>query len=163
MQAYFGWAKPCSCSWYCCSRHLWFYDSGRLGRVEIVTLTVGARANFAPKENASLQATSKMASLFAAVTNQEISQIIKQAVPDILERWGNSVWKFLQVKRCLFDLNLSMKPVKKAQEVLLEILDGGVPLGSPYPDPLFKTKKCNFQYPFETRPLKSIPIFRPGF
>ena len=24
--------------------HLWFYDSGRLGRVEIVTLTVGARA-----------------------------------------------------------------------------------------------------------------------
>ena len=43
MQAYFGWAKPCSCS-YCCSRHLWFYDSGRLGRVEIVTLTVGARA-----------------------------------------------------------------------------------------------------------------------
>ena len=29
---------------YCCSRHLWFYDSGRLGRVEIVTLTVGARA-----------------------------------------------------------------------------------------------------------------------
>ena len=33
---------------YCCSRHLCFYDSGRLGRVEIVTLTatrtVGARA-----------------------------------------------------------------------------------------------------------------------
>ena len=44
MQAYFGWAKPCSCSKYCCSRHLWFYDRGRLGRVEIVTLTVGARA-----------------------------------------------------------------------------------------------------------------------
>ena len=46
MQAYFGWAKPCSClcSWYCFSRHLWFYDSGRLGRLEIVTLTVGARA-----------------------------------------------------------------------------------------------------------------------
>ena len=43
VQAYFGWAKPCLCS-YCCSRHLWFYDSGRLGRVEIVTLTVGARA-----------------------------------------------------------------------------------------------------------------------
>ena len=38
-----GWAKPCSCS-YWCSRHLRFYDSGRLGRVEIVTLTVGARA-----------------------------------------------------------------------------------------------------------------------
>ena len=44
MQAYFGWAKPCSCLYYCCSRHLWFYDSGRLGGVEIVTLTVGARA-----------------------------------------------------------------------------------------------------------------------
>ena len=28
----FGWAKPFSCS-YCCSRHIWFYDSGRLGRV----------------------------------------------------------------------------------------------------------------------------------
>ena len=41
--AYFGWAKPCSCS-HCCSRHLWFYDSGRLGRVEIVTLRVGAKA-----------------------------------------------------------------------------------------------------------------------
>ena len=26
------------------SRHLWFYDRGRLGRVEIVTLTVGVRA-----------------------------------------------------------------------------------------------------------------------
>ena len=40
---FLGWAKPCSCSWYCFSRHLWFYDSGRLGRVEIVTLTVGER------------------------------------------------------------------------------------------------------------------------
>ena len=43
MQAYFGWEKPCSCS-YCCSRHLWFYDRGRLGRVEVVTLRIGARA-----------------------------------------------------------------------------------------------------------------------
>ena len=40
VQAYFGWAKRC----LCCSRHLWFYNSGRLGRVEIVTLKVGARA-----------------------------------------------------------------------------------------------------------------------
>ena len=39
----FGWVKPCSCS-YCCSRHFWFYDSRRLGRVAIVTLRVGARA-----------------------------------------------------------------------------------------------------------------------
>ena len=27
-------------------------------------------------------------------------------------RWRNSVWKFQQVKLCLFDLNLSMKSVK---------------------------------------------------
>ena len=37
------WAKACSCS-YCCSRHLWFYDRGRLGREEIVTVRVGATA-----------------------------------------------------------------------------------------------------------------------
>ena len=43
MQAYFGWAKAaCLCS-YCCNRHL-YYDGGRLGRVNIVTLRVGARA-----------------------------------------------------------------------------------------------------------------------
>ena len=40
---YFGRAKaPCLC-WYCCNRHLWFYDGGRLGRVKLVTLRVGAR------------------------------------------------------------------------------------------------------------------------
>ena len=43
MQAYFGRAKAaCLCS-YCCNRHL-CYDGGRLGRVKIVTLRVGARA-----------------------------------------------------------------------------------------------------------------------
>ena len=42
-QAYFGRAKAaCLCS-YCCNRHL-CYDGGRLGRVKIVTLRVGARA-----------------------------------------------------------------------------------------------------------------------
>ena len=41
MQAYFGQAKA-ACS-YCCNRHL-CYDEGRLGRVKIVTLRVGARA-----------------------------------------------------------------------------------------------------------------------
>ena len=42
VQAYYGLAKiACLCS-YCCYRHLWFYDSGRLWRVEIVTLRVGA-------------------------------------------------------------------------------------------------------------------------
>ena len=43
MQAYFERAKAaCLCS-YCCNRHL-CYDGGRLGRVKIVTLRVGARA-----------------------------------------------------------------------------------------------------------------------
>ena len=36
------WADE-SCFSYCCNRHL-CYDEGRLGRVKIVTLTVGARA-----------------------------------------------------------------------------------------------------------------------
>ena len=30
-------------AWYCCNRHF-CYDGGRLGRVKIVTLRVGARA-----------------------------------------------------------------------------------------------------------------------
>ena len=43
MQACFGRAKAaCLCS-YCCNRHL-CYDGGRLERVKIVTLRVGARA-----------------------------------------------------------------------------------------------------------------------
>ena len=46
---------------------------------------------------------SKMASRFAAVTKKEISQIIKQAVLKIHEESDIS----------RFDLNLSMKPVKK--------------------------------------------------
>ena len=42
VQAYFGQAKAaCLCS-YCCNRHL-CYDVGRLGRVKVVTLRVGAR------------------------------------------------------------------------------------------------------------------------
>ena len=48
MQAYFGRAKAaCLCS-YCCNRHL-CYDGGRLGRVKIVTLRVGARAKEAKR------------------------------------------------------------------------------------------------------------------
>ena len=43
MQANFGQAKAaCLCS-YCCNRHLCF-DGGRLGRVKIITLRVGAKA-----------------------------------------------------------------------------------------------------------------------
>ena len=45
--AYFGRAKAaCLCS-YCCNHHL-CYDGGRLGRVKIVTLRVGARAKKGP-------------------------------------------------------------------------------------------------------------------
>ena len=47
-----------------------------------------------------------MPSQFAAVTNKEISQLIKQAVPEIHEK-GEEV-RFGSVKLCLFDLNLSM-------------------------------------------------------
>ena len=59
------------------------------------------------------KAASKMPFRFAAVTNKESSQLIKQAVPEIHEegdkvRFGN----FKQVKLRLFDLNLSIKAVK---------------------------------------------------
>ena len=43
MQAYFGRAKAAWLCSYCCNRHL-CYDGGRLGRVKIVALGVGARA-----------------------------------------------------------------------------------------------------------------------
>ena len=40
--------------------------------------------------------------------------LIKQAVSKLHEEGDEkSVWTCLQVKLCLFDLNLSMKPVKK--------------------------------------------------
>ena len=48
VQAHFGRAKAaCLCS-YCCNHHL-CYDGGRLGRVKIVTLRVGARAKEAKR------------------------------------------------------------------------------------------------------------------
>ena len=44
MQKYFRRAKAaCLCS-YCCNLHVWFYDRVRLGRLEIATLRVDARA-----------------------------------------------------------------------------------------------------------------------
>ena len=42
LEAYFGRAKAACLSSYCYRRHLWFYDGGRLGRVKIVTLRIGA-------------------------------------------------------------------------------------------------------------------------
>ena len=47
-----------------------------------------------------------MPSRFAAVTNKEISQLIKRAVHEIHEEGDG--WEFKQVKLCLFDLNLSI-------------------------------------------------------
>ena len=47
--------------------------------------------------------------------------------------------------------------------VLLGILGGGVPSGSPNSDPFyFRSKNVIFHAGLQTRPLKSIPVFRPG-
>ena len=51
---------------------------------------------------------------------------------------------------------------KKPGGVLLGILGGGVPHGSSNPDPISDQKKIIFHTSFQTRTLKSIPIFRPG-
>ena len=55
-----------------------------------------------------------MPSRFASVTIKEISQLIKQAVPEIHEE-GDEVrfGSFNRQSFVFFDLNLSMKPVKK--------------------------------------------------
>ena len=42
LEAYFGRAKAAFLCSYCYKRRLWFYDGGRLGRVKIVTLRIGA-------------------------------------------------------------------------------------------------------------------------
>ena len=42
------------------------------------------------------------------------------------------------------------------------IIGGGVPPGSPNPDPILDFKKCHFSHPlFQTWPLKSIPGAHP--
>ena len=64
-----------------------------------------------PTPNTVAKATSKMSSRFAAVTNEEISQIIGEAVSDKQEE-GDKI-RFRSFYICLFNLNLSMKPVKK--------------------------------------------------
>ena len=48
-------------------------------------------------------------------------------------------------------------------EVLLGILGGGVPPGSPNPDPTISDQKnVIFHTRFQNRLLKSIPVFRLG-
>ena len=67
---------------------------------------------YSPPGDAKLTlVTSKMYSLFAAVTNEEISQIIEEAVPNKQEE-GDEI-QFRIFCTCLFNLNLSMKPVNK--------------------------------------------------
>ena len=46
--------------------------------------------------------------------------------------------------------------------VLLGILCAGVSPGSPNPDPISDQKNVIFHTRFQTRPLKFIPVFRPG-
>ena len=56
-----------------------------------------------------------MPSRFAACLNKERKFTNNQGIcsRNTRKRWRSSVWKFYQVKLCLFDLNLSMEPVKK--------------------------------------------------
>ena len=49
-----------------------------------------------------------------------------------------------------------------SQGVLLGIHGGGVPPGSPNPNPISDQKIVIFQTRFQPWPLKSIPVFRPG-
>ena len=67
---------------------------------------------YSPPGDAKLTlVTSKMSSLFAAVTNEEISQIIEEAVPNKQEEGDEIQCRIFCT--CLFNLNLSMKPVNK--------------------------------------------------
>ena len=52
-----------------------------------------------------------MYSLFAAVTNEEISEIIEEAIPNKQEEGDKT--QFRSFYTSLFNLNLSIKPVKK--------------------------------------------------
>ena len=56
-----------------------------------------------------------MPSRFAACLNKERKFINNQGIcsRNTRKRWRSSVWKFYQVKLCLFDLDLTMEPVKK--------------------------------------------------
>ena len=47
--------------------------------------------------------------------------------------------------------------------VPLRILGGGVPPGSPNPEPYFRPKYVIFHARFQTRHLKSIPVFSSDF
>ena len=52
--------------------------------------------------------------------------------------------------------------VARGGGLLQRILGGGVPPGSSDPDPISDQKNVILHTRFQTRTLKSIPIFRPG-
>ena len=54
------------------------------------------------------------------------------------------------------------QPRNTPGRVLLRILPGGVPPGSSNPDPISDQKNVILHTRSQTRPLKSIPVFRPG-
>ena len=67
---------------------------------------------YSPPGDAKLTlVTSKMSSLFAAVTNEEILKIMEEAIPNKQEEGDKT--QFRSFYTCLFNLNLSIKPVKK--------------------------------------------------
>ena len=67
---------------------------------------------YSPPGDAKLTlVTSKMSSLFAAVTNEEISKIMEEAIPNKQEEGDKT--QFRSFYTCLFNLNLSIKRVKK--------------------------------------------------
>ena len=75
--------------------------------------------------------------------------------------WGVIYFISKRENKTFFYLSVVCKPTPRGG-VLLGILGGAVPSGSPNPDPYFRPKNVIFHTCFQTRPLKSIPVFRPG-
>ena len=72
-----------------------------------------------------------------------------------------SVCHYFQPPPLLF--KITSLGANSTRGVLLGILGGGVPSGSPNSDPFyFRSKNVIFHTGLQTRPLKSIPVFRPG-
>ena len=72
-----------------------------------------------------------------------------------------SVCHYFQPPPLLF--KITSLGANSTRGVLLGILGGGVPSGSPNSDPFyFRPKNVIFHTGLQTRPLKSIPVFRPG-
>ena len=57
---------------------------------------------------------------------------------------------------------LNLAKIPGGGGVLLGIRGGGVPRGSPNPDPISDQTNVIFHTRFKNRTLKSIPVFRPS-